>query len=218
MDKDRNDDSGAFLIQPPKVEWIRVPFFGVTPLLQHRFGESAIAQLETAQNKNAQKIQTKAKRDPEAEFREAMYTFPDGRIGHPASGFKQSIERAAKNIDGLTMTDTRTSIMVVGEGDLVPLNVSEPIRHSVPVTIGRGSRTMRYRPLYGKWSGELRIRFNPDLLSGKSIVSLVEHAGNIGVGDWRPEHRGTFGLFTVDGSGYEDWAPHLSATAAEGQA
>jgi hypothetical protein len=44
----------------------------------------------------------------------------------------------------------------------------------------------------------VRVRFNANVLSAAQIVNLFNTAGfGVGIGEWRPEKDGQFGMFHV---------------------
>jgi hypothetical protein len=167
---------------------------GVSPLICHRFAESNIAQIENKQQQKASR--GKGARDPEREFRDSLYTFDDGSYGFPAIAFKQALVSACRQTD-IPMTVARGAFQVIG--DLIRLeNFDGPHMRRDRVVIGRGITSVAYRPEFRTWEAELRIRYNADVVSAEQIINLVEIAGfAVGVGDWRPEKSGAFGLFQV---------------------
>ena len=61
----------------------------------------------------------------------------------------------------------------------------------------RGHKS-RFRPQFDEWSATLEVRYSPEQLTAEQIVQLFNTAGvAIGLGDWRPEFGGNFGMFEV---------------------
>ena len=64
------------------------------------------------------------------------------------------------------------------------------------------STDIRFRPEYRDWSMEFDVVFNSRAISPEQIVNLVNIAGfGIGIGEWRPERSGQFGMFHVAADG-----------------
>ena len=66
------------------------------------------------------------------------------------------------------------------------------------VRVGMGTADIRYRPEFPKWRAEMTLRYNADAISLDQIVNIFNLAGfGVGVGEWRPERDGQFGMFHV---------------------
>lgn len=112
---------------------------------------------------------------------------------------------AVRSFDGITMVSARTMFWVVGHGteQLVPLldAVWESREDMVPVGSGMSKvADLRYRNFAWPWRVELEFVFKPELISAESIVALVDYAGSLGLGDWRPSAAtgGVYGQWTID--------------------
>ena len=168
---------------------------GLSSLIVHKFDEKTIRQIEEKQQGSG-KSKQKAARNPEAEFKGARYIINKKHDGFPASGFKKAAVRAGTFM-GIKMTDSRGSFHVIG--DLVPITCAKgPKLRTDMVRIGMGTSDVRYRPEYEVWSAELEIRYNANVISAEQIVNMFNTAGfSTGVGEWRPERGGNFGMFEV---------------------
>jgi hypothetical protein len=97
------------------------------------------------------------------------------------------------------MTQAKIAIRVLGE--FVPI-IGEPRMREDMVRLETGVADIRYRPGFPEWSAVLPITFNASLLSVKSLIHLVDGAGQGGVGEWRPSApksaSGSYGTFRVD--------------------
>jgi hypothetical protein len=66
------------------------------------------------------------------------------------------------------------------------------------VRVGMGTADIRYRPEFTEWSVKLPIKYNADAISLDQLVNLFTLAGfGVGVGEWRPERDGQYGMFHV---------------------
>lgn len=184
-------------VQPASIEAIKLPITGKTPLIVHRFNARSLDKPEPG---------IRPARNPEKSYNDSRYVLDSKSDGFPASGFKKAAVRAAKMIDGLTMTDTRQMFFVLSdafteEGQGCVRIIGDPSMREDVVRLPRNATDLRYRAQYIDWSANLTIEYDADLIKPDTIVNLFSRAGfMVGVGEWRPEKSGTFGTFTVGGS------------------
>jgi len=186
-------------ITPPNIKEAAFQIESKSPLICHRFDQKArLSLLTSGGNKRAPKQAI----DPDDDYRRSLYVMEDGRYGFPAAGFKAAMVRAAKHIHGLSMTDARGMFFIIADGrddlgtDLVAIT-GEPKRRDDHVRVGQGT-SMRYRGEFAQWTAILRVSHDADLIGADSIGSLIARAGmTVGIGDWRPEKNGSFGLFNL---------------------
>ncbi len=61
------------------------------------------------------------------------------------------------------------------------------------------NRVMRTRPKFPKWEMDFDLCYDPEMINQETLTLSAEKAGNyIGMGDFRPACRGTFGRFDVE--------------------
>lgn len=66
------------------------------------------------------------------------------------------------------------------------------------VRVGMGTADLRYRPEFSEWRTKILVRYNTNVLSEAQILNLLNVAGfAVGVGEWRPEKDGQYGMFHV---------------------
>jgi hypothetical protein len=189
-------------IEPPKFVELLFHIEGEAPgLLMHRFGSKAQREIEESQTGKAKA--KKGARDPEAEYEDALYYLAepsDGALyGMPVTAFGSSIISAATRFykDFKSTSPTlRGAIRVIGvqprnqeDGLQVPIH-GEWVRDRRAVRLSGIGRTadLRYRPLFPKWSTDLRIRANLSIVSSEQITAFVSMAGSsVGIGDGRIE-------------------------------
>ena len=134
-------------------------------------------------------------KDPERDFRESLYDHPDGGYGFPVVAFKSAAVDACSHVREITKVEARGAFHIAGELALID---GKPTMRQDMVRVGMGSADIRFRGEFKKWSTELLVRFNSSVLSLEQIVNLFNTAGfAIGVGEWRPEKNGSFGMFRV---------------------
>lgn len=181
-------------------ETIRVPLLGVSPLITHKFSEkSKKKMLDTTQGRST----PKEPKDPQAEYEACLYRLAEG-YGMPADAFKDATVGAARFYGKeLSMTALNQFIFVTGEvGDdgrqLVQIEGEPRMREDV-VRVGRGGTDLRYRPEFYPWSAKLDVTYFSNAITRETVLSAIDAGGlAIGVGDWRPERKGTFGTYRID--------------------
>lgn len=137
----------------------------------------------------------KEPKDPQRDYEEAFHRLPDGRPGFPSIGFKAAAVSAARQVEGLTMTFLRGAFHI--DGELIPIE-GEPRMREDMVRVGMGTADLRYRPGFPTWRAVLPVRLNKRAMTIEQLVHLFNQAGfSVGIGEWRPERDGAFGMFHV---------------------
>jgi len=179
---------------------------GTTPLLQHRFGESAEADVK----KTTRRISIQDTKTPREHAEAVSYVLPNGNFWIPGAAFAKLMTEAAgghkirgsrksaKFIVPAAVLVLDDAVVLHGE-DRVPLAGFEVDSRPVVIPATKG-RVMRHRPRFDKWGATFKVRINEELLSPDFVHQiLVEGGQQIGVGDFRPEKRGPYGTFMVTG-------------------
>ena len=196
--------SGPVEIKSLSLKTVEIPIIGTTPLIVHKWSEKAKRQMLDKQMKN-----TKIKKEPkvpEEDYASSMHRFEDGRHGFPAGGFKAAIVGAARLFDGLPMTHLKIAVRVEADGPegLVVIQGIPRMREDT-VRLETGTADIRFRAEYPTWSAILRITFVENMISLDQLVNLVNGAGMVGVGEWRPSApksaSGSYGCFRVVAAG-----------------
>lgn len=189
------------VIEIPATNWRQavIKLIGETPLITNPFSEKAKRQIEEKQAKVAKK--PLPARDPKAEFEAAQYHMNGKGSPHaiPAIWLKKAMVAACRDIPDLSMVRANSLFQTTGE--LWEMKSDDPIMRSDWVTIGRGTRDMRYRPEYKNWSVDAHVLYNADVLSLQQILNLASLAGRLGFGEMRPSKTGySYGMFTIETS------------------
>jgi hypothetical protein len=177
----------------PRTVVIRI--VGDSPLITHAWSEKAKKQMRDKQQGRA--AEGKQPKNPEAEMEGATYRLPTGQPAIPTICFKAAAVDAASQVKDYTKVFLRGAFHTVGE--LAEI-ISEPaVMREDMVRVGMGTADMRYRPQFNNWSVDLVVRFNPSSISLEQLVNLLNLAGfACGVGEWRPQKDGQFGMFHVE--------------------
>ena len=143
------------------------------------------------------------KHNPEQEFRESVYTKPDGDtyLCFPAPGVKSAMATAALETAGINKTNVNRGIFVPGDHIQIwgkPYLKMDIVR-SADMNKTPDVRTRAFLP---DWVAEINIKYVVPTFSAHSIMSLLNNAGAmVGIGDFRQEKgRGSYGTFAVASS------------------
>lgn len=196
------------------VQLMEVTIIGDTPLITHAWSLKAKREMLQKQMKRA-KAAREAK-DPEQDFSDSLYRLDDGGFGFPSVAFKAAAVTAVTSVSGITKIAARQSFQVLGDDievtgafegvkmrqNLVRIQGSEPRMREDMVRVGMGTADLRYRGEFFPWFAQMLVRFNKNVLSAEQILNIVNTAGfAVGVGEWRSEKDGQYGLFHVAGEG-----------------
>lgn len=200
-----NDGDPMTLVLPQRnIRTFTVRIDGTTPIITHRFGEDAIAEIERAQGGAAR--DKKAPRNPEREFQQAQYVLESNengaaiRWGFPAAGIKLAMTIAGQREAGEKRTELMGRISIPAEF-LEILTPTPPKMRTDRVRLSgmSGVTSLAYRPEFSPWHMIVPIRFNANSISLEQVLNILDHAGfSVGIGDWRVDKKGTHGQYEVD--------------------
>lgn len=193
---------------------IEVPVEGVTPVIPHRWSEKALKQMRDKQMAEAGSLASRREpKNPDEEAEASCYwlDLKEGtdlkRYGAiPSVSFKTAMVASLSLFPGSGLTKIATKPMLFVEGDdeaneLVKITGPWSMREDTPRNAS-GTPDLRYRMQFWPWSATLRVHFLPSLITAESVLALVDAAGRLGVGDWRPSSprsaSGTYGQFRVE--------------------
>ena len=156
-------------------------------------------QMGAATNKS------KVNRDVDDEIDRALYKIPGkrDRYGIPASGIKKMLVNTGKfvGLDRHKGFLNGAFHILAGPGNLVELNES---KWEVDRMMGRNPNAMGkpavviFRPRFDKWSIDIKIMYNANIISTAEIANLFENAGfSVGLCEFRPEKGGSYGMFKL---------------------
>ena len=209
------------VIKPIDIRTVTVRVVGTTPLIMHKWSEKAKRMILDKQMKVAKSKGHDAK-NPVEDFIKSMYWMdgspvPDemteegfakaiasgAKFGFPAMSFKQAAISSGYRT-GVTkdMTSLRGSFFVKGYGldNLVEIKYNAPPRmREDMVKIALGGTDIRFRGEFPDWYADLEIQYNANgKYSLDQIINLINLGGfSCGVGEWRPERDGTYGMYQV---------------------
>ncbi len=165
---------------------ILVKIKGIAPLLQHRFPEE-----EHGEGASRAK---KKEFVPEEECKKALYVNNDGQIYQPSEHILGALIKAGTNFkfEGKKTYKDVIKAGVVIEPEAIVHEIQDWKIDARNVVIQR-NRIMRYRPRFDNWALAFKIVILDDNITLPVLKEILEKAGQIGIGDYRPR----FGRFMV---------------------
>ena len=206
-------------IRPIEIKKVTVRAVGDTPLIMHAWSEKAKRMMLEAQMGIA-KGKKKEVKNPADDFIRSMYWLTpmpeDGtmesfeeaiangaRFGFPVTAFKQAAISAAYRMgwakDKMSM---RGAFYIDSdENGMIEIHSDTPEMREDMVKVGMGTADIRYRGEFKNWYADLTISYNANgQYSLENIVNIINAGGYVcGVGEWRPERDGQYGMFHVAG-------------------
>ena len=204
-------------IRPIQIKKATVHIVGDTPLIMHAWSEKAKREMLEKQMK-VTKTKSRDAKNPVEDFIRSMYwlsPMPEemtmeafeeavangARFGFPITAFKQAAISAAYRMgwakDKMSM---RGAFFIDGdENQMLEIKSDAPIMREDMVKVGMGTADIRYRGEFRNWSADINISFNENgQYSPEQIVNIINAGGYVcGVGEWRPERDGQYGMFHV---------------------
>jgi hypothetical protein len=183
----------SVVIAQPKVMMVGLEIGGTADIIQNCFSQKAVEEM--LRKHMGISVQREAKVPSEC-IERAIIRNVNNVICAPPTAVKKAMLSAASAIKGLKKTQLRTGLYVCG-GSL-PLQYESMTPRMDMVRTSGMSRTpdVRFRPGFQNWKIRLVIEFS-DLFGVQTVVDLLNRAGSVGIGEWRPEKDGTYGTFKV---------------------
>ena len=200
----------AIELPPLNIQLMEVTIVGDTPLIVHAWSKKALTEMLDKQLKKAKGA--REAKDPVQDFKDSLYVLPDGGFGFPSVAFKNAAVTACTSVAGITKIAARQAFQVVGEDvdvdgvfegskarhNLARIKGSDPVMREDTVRVGMGTADIRYRGEFAGWHSKILVRYNGNVLSESQILNILNTAGfAVGIGEWRPEKNGQYGLFHV---------------------
>lgn len=204
-------------IAPIKITNVTIRIVGTTPLIMHAWSEKAKREMLDKQMK-VTKTKAREAKNPFEDFIRSMYWLTDmptemtpeafknainngARFGFPVTAFKQAAISAAYRM-GWTKDkmSLRGAFFIEGdENQMLEIKSDTPIMREDMVKVGMGTADIRYRGEFRNWYADMTISFNENgQYSLEQIINIINAGGYVcGVGEWRPERDGQYGMFQV---------------------
>ncbi len=203
---------------------VKVRVMGDTPLIMHAWDEKAKLILA---NPELAKLYKKDPRNPVHSFIQSMYWITEkpqtkatmapedceelfaeavrngAKWGFPVTAFKQAAISAAYRMGwSKDKMSLRGAFYIdADENGLVEIHSDTPVLREDMVKIGMGTADIRWRGEFRNWYADLNITYNASgQYSLEDIINIINAGGYIcGVGEWRPERDGQYGMYHVQG-------------------
>lgn len=203
------------VIPPIDIRYTTVHIVGDTPLIIHKWSEKAKKEILDKQMKKA-KAKAHDAKDPFSDFINSLYWLdgePDehtpeafaesirngARFGFPSVAFKECAVTGGYR-DGITQNKVSMYAAFHIDGEFVEIHGIPEMREDM-VRVGGVSKVsdIRYRGMFKEWSATFPVKYNAAVISEEQIINLFMHGGfACGLGEWRVEKGGSFGMFHVE--------------------
>lgn len=210
-------------IKPIEMNTAEITLVGDSPMIMHAWSEKAKRMMLEAQQGKA-KGKKKEVKNPVDDFIQSMYWLdgmPDtagkteqeceelftqaiqngARFGFPVTAFKQAAISAAYRMGWTKDKMSLRGVFFIESdfGDMAEIVSDTPEMREDMVKIGMGTADIRYRGEFKNWRTTFRIKYNVNgQYSLENILNILNAGGMVcGVGEWRPERDGQFGMFHV---------------------
>lgn len=211
-------------IRPIEIKKVQLRIVGDTPLIMHAWSEKAKRMMLEAQMGKA-KGKKKEPKSPADDFIRSMYwktpmpVYEDSaseeekmeafgiavengaRFCFPVTAFKQAAISAAYRMGwSKDKVSLRGAFFIESdENGMIEIQSDSPTMREDMVKVGMGTADIRYRGEFSNWSADITINYNVNgQYDLESIVNIINAGGYIcGVGEWRPEKDGQYGMFHV---------------------
>ena len=119
----------------------------------------------------------------------------------PVTAFKQAALSGAYRMGwSKDKVSLRGVFFIESDPDgMIEIQSDAPVMREDMVRIGMGTADIRYRGEFRNWSAKMTLLYNKNgNYDIESIINMINAGGYIcGVGEWRPEKGGTYGMFHV---------------------
>ena len=216
----KKNEAAIIEIKPINIVTTTVRIAGDTPLIMHRWSEKAKRMILEKQMKKT-KSSAKEAKNPVEDFIESIYwmegkpseyteeAFDEScrngaRFGFPVTAIKQAtISSAYRNGITKDMASLRGAFFIAGEGSelLAEVKGSAPTMREDMVRVGMGVADIRFRGEFANWYMDLQVSYNANgAYTLDQIINLINVGGfSCGIGEWRPEKDGNYGMYHVAG-------------------
>lgn len=204
-------------IKPIEMNTVEVTVVGDTPIIMHAWSEKAKRMMLEAQQGKSKGKKKEAKNpvedfinsmywltEPPTEYTEAAFekAITDGaKFGFPVTAFKQAAISAAYRMGWVKdKMGLRGAFFIESDyGDMIEIVSDAPVMREDTVKVGMGVADLRYRGEFKNWRATFRVKYNVNgQYSLENIINIINAGGAVcGVGEWRPEKDGQFGMFHV---------------------
>lgn len=219
----KTTDKEVVEIKQLDIQRLPIRIVGDSPLIVHAWSEKAKRMMLEAQQKTT-KTKAREIRRPFMDFVDSMYWLTpkpeadtddelekkyreimmqgSARFGFPVTAVKQAANiSAVRNGWVKYKTGLNAAYFLSGNyGDYFEIKYEELTRREDMVRVGMGTADLRYRAQFSGWSADLMLTYNASSnITIEQILTCINAGGfSIGIGEWRPDKDGSFGMFHVE--------------------
>lgn len=204
-------------IKPIQIKKATIHLVGDSPMIMHAWSEKAKREMLEKQMKIT-KTKAKTAKNPVEDFIRSMYwltPMPEemteaafdeaisngARFGFPVTAFKQAAISAAYRMGwAKDKASLRGAFFIdCDENQMVEIKSDAPVMREDMVKLQGTTADIRYRGEFRNWSADITISFNENgQYTLEQIINIINAGGYVcGVGEWRPERDGQYGMFHV---------------------
>lgn len=205
-------------IAPIKVQTTKIRIVGDSPLIVHNWDTKNKQQMLDSQMGKS-KVKAKDPKSPISDFIGSLYWLegePEERteeafvnavkngakFGFQVSAIKKAANSAAYRLKWFkNQTALKGTYFIRSEyGPYIEIKGSVPEMREDMVRIGQNKPDIRYRGEFKNWSMDLLIEYTENGgISLEQIINCINAGGYcVGIGEWRPEKDGTYGMYHVE--------------------
>lgn len=194
-------------IKPLKIKFIDVNIEGLSSLLMNkqsertkealrRYSKDSFEKQGKDKNKDLKRTKKGEVITDEELMEEKIHYMEDNKVGFPVMGFKLGMVAVAPRLG--IFKNSLDSVQILG--NIVPIEYTEKKMHkTMGRTAGRNKTPQEIiRPEFTNWKCKLTVKFNSEIINEEQLVNILNWAGGeIGLGDWRPQKFGSYGMYRV---------------------
>ena len=214
----KKQESAVIEIRNIEIKHVNIRIVGDSPLIVHAWDPKAKQMMLDAQMGKT-KTKARAKKDPFDDFINSMYwlewkpeesteeAFAEAihkgaRWGFPVGAIKQAANSAAYRMGWVkNQMELRGSYFLKTEdGELAEIKGCIPTMREDMVRVGMGTADIRFRGEFKDWYMDFELQYNASgSMSLEQIINCINAGGfACGIGEWRPEKDGSFGMYHVE--------------------
>jgi len=184
---------------------------GTMPLLQNRFHEGAQTSVPGGSGKKITSAMPTGADLPREEAERSAYRDAEGQIYFPAAAIARLLREQGSTLKAkgsrkslkyivpaaVVILDEQVKLFAKDRQTAITFFEVDSRRVVIPATKGA---VLRHRARIPEWTGHFTLRLNTQLLDERVVRELLIGGGAcLGIGDFRPEKGGPYGLFDVVG-------------------
>ena len=190
-----------------------IKIVGDSPLIMHAWSDKAKQMILDKQMKKAKSKGHDAKK-PVEDFINSMYWMSGKPTAYTEEAFAEAIENGAKfcfpttafkasAVSAAYRAGVTTNMVAMNgafhiDGEFTEIHGIPHIREDM-VRIAMGGTDIRFRGQFDQWSAIFTAKYNAAVLSLEQLINMFNLGGfACGLGEWRPEKGGTFGMYHVE--------------------